>query len=378
MLFINDERVTISEIQSYQGVDEVMIRLKHGLQEINEYYNAGKNVVFKYRKGIIKTNKNGMKEGKKAVWIPYHEIMNTKNGTSDIVFCHSAPEVAGIRKFYPRGVFFRKKRTFGQEEKEEALFWRAVSGVTSANRIIIFENLEHEAQSVAEERMKFTELDYLIYSTDSPIGNDETFLRELAYAWAVPQANTLSGFILKERLRDAVVKGGGRNMGLTEFKEAAKRSTAWQQYKLYSIIQRKIDDGTLVYKNFEWLSVGTGGNVKTICVVPPSEDVRGREYLLRHLQANDEDALLVLGEKFDEQAKEKIVKQTEVLKPLKQKFDLATMTDEDIGNLKIQMIRKVCMQYKIRSFGLDAPTLKGMLKEKRDQLKAGVVQPVTA
>lgn len=294
MIFINEERVTLSEIRNYQGDDEVMQKLRKSYEHLQKnYYGRGILPRFKWAKGVQKINAlQGRKEGKKAIYIPYREVVNSPSGSVEIIYCLSAPAKDGIRSYLPKATWFRKATTFSPDRIEEALFWYGVSSVIRTNNKIVLENLEGEAQSRADEKKKVAVLDYLVYDPDSQLAGDEKTIKELALAWGVSGADKLDGYRLKEALYNAVIAGEARGQGVDKFKEAVKGKG---NYKLLALIQQKMDDGYLHYKDFEWKWGVDLAYLKRLCIVPPNEDNASKGYLINYLNTHPDDYEMVVS-----------------------------------------------------------------------------------
>jgi hypothetical protein len=137
-IIVNNEEYPLYKILEYAGKDEVIVRMKKAYEEMFErFWGKGKPVIFRFSKRYTFITKDGRKEGKKAIFIKWQEAVKTRTGNATVIYCETViTEANGVKRYEPRGEMFRRKRVLSENDAELAIYYKAISSVTSSGNTI--------------------------------------------------------------------------------------------------------------------------------------------------------------------------------------------------------------------------------------------------
>jgi hypothetical protein len=326
MLLIDNQTVTLKQIQDYDGSDNnhAMQILHDGYLELKKrFFDQGRPVIFAYKKGVMKVGKDGIKEGKRGIYVPWADVLKTPSGTYTVVYCETViNEPNGNKRYEPRGARFFKKKVLRANDAELALFYFKVSSTFTIGKSVELYDEEKEGAELAKSRANDAEIKYLIYSDYSPLAENRDKLVNLAYAWGVPNADKLSDNQLKNRLFTIIESPTQiAEMSRDKFKKQVKDFDPL--HETLGLIGRAMGTGVLIFEDYQWRL--KAGNVVTKLVnVPPQDHLRYKIILAQQLLADNNSYRKVRSVAFpgeNEETKTEPVRQ-EGVKGDSGKFDL--------------------------------------------------------
>lgn len=316
MLYINDEKVTIQEILKGRGGDD---QIKATLCEkfdffTDKFFSKGKVVQLKWRKDLMKKNpKSGLKEGKKGIFIPFYESVQTDRGSFSVRYAEYQEDVVGGgKKYKPRGLWFNGKKTFGAQDVELLLFLYAISSTVVKGNKIVLVDAAKDADETAAKRKEMSALDFYIYNEDSPLSGDSVKMTNLCLAWGVSDADKLTFNQMRNKLYSKVKLSEQsptlkHDFGYKAFVEAIKKETPFMAVS--ALVQKAIDKDTLVWHNesMEWRLQDPFNKklFKTLMSVPVAEASRKEATLVNYL--------LTVPEKYESLKKSVGIEEREVV-----------------------------------------------------------------
>jgi len=317
MYYFNNEKVDLKRYLfnpdspvDHRNFDELGVMIYVKSKEIYEKYTAhGEMCVF-----IVPGMKSGFGTGNNGGEFPRRELVKTKTGTKEVVWCESAiPRANGLFDYSPPNFKYEKKMMVldPTTEIEEILYHTLFSPFRKKTHrdaklkksmpAIYLRDSVSEANEYLGEISKNAGVIFYLTDESSPIVENRSVIEILCSAWGIPKPETKNLAVCKSDLIKSVEqyeKLGDAEFGYKGFSVAVKdvlRDNA-ERISLYAIVQRSIDRANLKYigKDFSWYLVGENGEpLKLICKVPVNEVSRNKKFLVEYLSTRPDDIELL-------------------------------------------------------------------------------------
>lgn len=313
MLYIDDKKLTISEIRDYQGRDKFYLALQQTLLDIYDNPPPGGKLRFSYgARYITQTNgqrgrqKTTIREKKRGIRLPLTYTVSTSEGSQAFTYCKTAIKKSdGTLTFSPRKMEFNGSMSLDYNSDADLILFmiHAVPDFKSGG--IIMENPAKKAKEFTAEQKAAGALAFYLYNDDSLLADDEKRITDIARAWGITVDNDTPLDIVKKSLYEAVQlaeKQKNKARDIKAFVSAVKEELPHMEQLV--TIQKAIDAKYLMYniENSQYV-LKVNDRERKLVVIPPGKKTEKEtilaEWLLQHPDVLDVIESLIAGQKVD-------------------------------------------------------------------------------
>lgn len=329
MYYVDDQLVDLAALsprsphggKNYRGDNEVYAAIAHAWQNLHDRFNPEEPIVF-----VRPHMKSGAGSGSMGGAYDRTVMFTTASGQKQVTWCDTVKKNAfGQPEYLPKKFMHTPEQalTLTLNRHIEQILWHVLfdklrdrtysypaKDITGrphplagkAVSCLYILDPDDDARTFIINEAKRADLNYLIISTMSPLAQDREGLNMLASAWGIYRPETMTDFVLKRELYNAVElaeQQKNTQYGYEAFIKAAQEyidKGNTYPIEVLATINKAFDRNIIKWMPSK-LSIELLGNdgqtIKRICNVPAGKSEKYKEVLADYLIHNEDDLVAI-------------------------------------------------------------------------------------